>query len=407
MTVSWILSRVLSPHYPDVLRPFRRRSPADSAVGSSAPPGSHAAPPAPYASPSSGERTVMKNLFAIFCLLGFVHFTGGYSIADEVQIRDPRFSPKNDKLAFNYCRKIVPCTVGLYDLTAGSLSYYQAPPNEIWADANFSPDGTKLTFIVIPIIDHKRDLTGQVAIMNVNGSGVRKLTASPNYKSLPSFSLDSKRIIYARANKRREEGAKTPVAAYDVYEVDGDAGPERRLTNLALYEMSAPFYFPDGKHFIFASYGDACQRKQIVDTKTFDELKRCEKQYKEQYQLNSIFITVEGGDTSRPAFVNGDFSDAPHISNDGSKILFVSRTNKMDGVHGLYNYDIFLRKDGVNNRLTRLGTFLYGIALSPDGTRVAFLSDKERKKKPTLWVMNADGTGLTEIKLPKESKPIN
>src|SRR5438876_2591210 len=39
-------SRVLSPHYPDVLRPFRRRRPADSAAGSSAPPGAHAAPPA-------------------------------------------------------------------------------------------------------------------------------------------------------------------------------------------------------------------------------------------------------------------------------------------------------------------------------------------------------------------------
>src|SRR5206468_12319241 len=40
-----VRARVLSPHHPDVLRAFRRRSPADSAVGSSAPPGSHAAPP--------------------------------------------------------------------------------------------------------------------------------------------------------------------------------------------------------------------------------------------------------------------------------------------------------------------------------------------------------------------------
>src|SRR5207245_7549310 len=38
--------QLLSPHDPDVLRPFRRRSPADSAAGSSAPPGAHAAPPA-------------------------------------------------------------------------------------------------------------------------------------------------------------------------------------------------------------------------------------------------------------------------------------------------------------------------------------------------------------------------
>jgi Tol biopolymer transport system component len=400
MTVSWILLRVLPPHSPAQLgvSPSRPRRPGCTPRAASGRPCGVTRSPV-Y--PSSGKRTVMKKLFAIFCLLGFVHFTGGYSIADEVQIRHPRFSPTNDKLVFNYCRKTVPCTIGLYDLTTGSLSYYQAPQNEIWSDANFSPDGTKLAFIIIPIIDNKRDLTGQVAIMNRDGSGVLKLTNSPTFKASPSFSLDGKRIIYARANKRREEGAKTPVSAYDVYEVDSNAGSERRLTNLELYEMSAPFYFPDGKRFIFASYGDACPRK------TFDEHKLCKKQYKEQYQLNSIFITVEGGDTSRPAFVNGEFSNEPHISNDGSKIVFVSITNKMDGVHGLYNYDIFLRKDGVNHRLTRLGTFLYGIALSPDGTRVAFLSDKERKKKPTLWVMRSDGTGLTEIKLPKESKPIN
>ncbi|HZC66989.1 MAG TPA: glutamine--tRNA ligase/YqeY domain fusion protein, partial [Nitrospirales bacterium] len=40
------LTLVLSPHHPDVLLAFRRRSPADPAVGHSAPPGSHAAPPA-------------------------------------------------------------------------------------------------------------------------------------------------------------------------------------------------------------------------------------------------------------------------------------------------------------------------------------------------------------------------
>src|SRR5947209_5460075 len=38
--------RVLSLCHPDVLRSFRRRSPADSPVGPSAPPGSHTAPPA-------------------------------------------------------------------------------------------------------------------------------------------------------------------------------------------------------------------------------------------------------------------------------------------------------------------------------------------------------------------------
>src|SRR2546430_13152621 len=49
------LVRGLSPHHPDVLRSFRRRSPEDPAACSSAPPGSHAAPPAPGIS-ARGKR---------------------------------------------------------------------------------------------------------------------------------------------------------------------------------------------------------------------------------------------------------------------------------------------------------------------------------------------------------------
>ena|SRR2546423_11650953 len=41
-----IMTRVLSPIHSEVLIAFRRRSPADSAVPPSAPPGSHSAPPA-------------------------------------------------------------------------------------------------------------------------------------------------------------------------------------------------------------------------------------------------------------------------------------------------------------------------------------------------------------------------
>src|SRR5207245_9347926 len=47
--------------HPDVLAPFRRRSPADSAVGSSAPPGAHAPPPAPPPYPPPGPPVAFLN----------------------------------------------------------------------------------------------------------------------------------------------------------------------------------------------------------------------------------------------------------------------------------------------------------------------------------------------------------
>src|SRR6266704_2564659 len=56
-----LFTQVLSAHHPDVLRAFRRRSPADSAVGSSAPPGAHAPPPAPPPYPSPGAPVAFLN----------------------------------------------------------------------------------------------------------------------------------------------------------------------------------------------------------------------------------------------------------------------------------------------------------------------------------------------------------
>ena len=49
-------SRVLSPHYPDVLRRLPRRSPDDSGVPPSAPPGSHAVPPARSCATREGRK---------------------------------------------------------------------------------------------------------------------------------------------------------------------------------------------------------------------------------------------------------------------------------------------------------------------------------------------------------------
>ena len=69
---------------------------------------------------------------------------------------------------------------------------------------------------------------------------------------------------------------------------------------------------------------------------------------------------------------------------------------------GNFNYDIYIRENGKNTRLTKLNSYIKDANVSPDGTRIAFLSDEERNQDFSLWVMNSDGTGLTEIILPKK-----
>jgi Tol biopolymer transport system component len=196
---------------------------------------------------------VIKLWFILFPLLTFLSpMSAGCAQRQDDKIAFPRFSPTNDKLIFDYCRRDERCVIAVYDLREGTLYVYQAPDNQIWSHGNFSRDGRQLAVVVNPLVDGKRDLFGQIAIMNTDASGFRKLTDSPNnFKIAPSFAPDDQRIIYGRANTLRKSG-KTRFADYDVYDVDVKTGLERQLTNCQFFSVTEPFYFPDGKHFIFS-----------------------------------------------------------------------------------------------------------------------------------------------------------
>lgn len=88
----------------------------------------------------------------------------------------------------------------------------------------------------------------------------------------------------------------------------------------------------------------------------------------------------------------------PAWSPDGSRIAFQSdRDDLFNGRTDIY----VMSADGSNvNRLTTDSGFDEAPAWSPDGTRIAFLStraDRETNNLRQIYVMNADGTGQTQI----------
>jgi Tol biopolymer transport system component len=108
-----------------------------------------------------------------------------------------------------------------------------------------------------------------------------------------------------------------------------------------------------------------------------------------------------------PAFTQQDmdYISFCSISRDGRKIAFFVRANKMDGVTtGGYIYDVFLRENGRNTRVTHLGAKyrLYGVALSPDGSRLTLISEDRKTYENRLWVGNSDGSDMRDITLSSE-----
>ena len=97
--------------------------------------------------------------------------------------------------------------------------------------------------------------------------------------------------------------------------------------------------------------------------------------------------------------MNDESSFGPSVSLDGSRILFVSRTNELDDIKGQYNYDLFLREEGANKRLTKLGAYMRDSVISMDGSRIVFVISMKREQDYTIWVMNSDGSDMQEVKI--------
>ena len=95
-----------------------------------------------------------------------------------------------------------------------------------------------------------------------------------------------------------------------------------------------------------------------------------------------------GGETK----ISGEAGDtAPAVSPDGSKIAFMSSTR------GATNWEIWvMNPDGSNpQRLTENGSNDGLPAWSPDGQSIAFVSDQGGVW--SVWVMNADGSNQRKL----------
>lgn len=300
--------------------------------------------------------------------------------ADAPPVRKIRlwaFSPDNSQLFVDYC-DADRCRVAAVALRTGAITLFTPTKSSYELNSpSLSYDGTQLASV---ITDPKSmPATSQIGILNLQKRRYRIVTSSPTFKEFPSMSADNTKIIFAQANRERRAG-RTRFSKWDIYEVDVRTGTERRLTEFCFFLVGRPQYLSDGKTFVFS--GDpTCNYPNRGSADSHRE-------YRKRYQDNTIFRMVGGETTLEPLLVRGAYSSGPRVSKDGKKIVFVSRTNDLDGLRGNYNYDLFIRTSDVTKRLTNLKTVIRGIAFSGDGQLVAYESDEARNGNGKLWLLD-------------------
>ena len=259
---------------------------------------------------------------------------------------------------------------------------------------------TKIAFI------STRDGNQEIYVMDVDGTGLVRLTKHPAIDSYPAWSPDGTKIAFT-SNRRNG-------STYEIYIMDADGKAPLRLTKnnqpVPAYDES-PSWSPDGRRIAFASNREGNSEIYVMDTngknivqltRTIDRkatLSWSPDGSKIAYVFrdrdingdSDIYVMNANGAnpvnlTRNPRARNRD----PSWSPDGRRIAFESRRV---GNHDIYVMDA----DGSNVvRLTHHFAWDAYPAWSPDGRKIAFTSSRTLVGEE-LFLMNPDGTSIVQL----------
>ena len=220
-----------------------------------------------------------------------------------------------------------------------------------------------------------RDGNPEVYVMNSDGSSQTRLTNNSTEEIDPLWSPDCNMILFTSL----EEVGIDDQTSLALYTMKSDGSDLKRLAVSARgYTFS-----PDGTMVAFGSQRDEQGHDIfVVDVKG----------------SNLTVLTDTATDDSYPSW-----------SPDGSKLTFATRKPAVDEMLpdprlSYLGSDIHvIRSDGSNLvRLTDTPSYVYNTTpvWSPDGSRIAFLADRDEPFLRQLYVMNADGSNQTRLTNP-------
>src|SRR5262245_23782587 len=117
-------------------------------------------------------------------------------------------------------------------------------PEAIDEDADWSPDGRRIVFTSHPVTDDpQRSNLAEMYVINVDGTGLTRLTFNAEEERGPSWSPDGSRIVYMC-----RIGGGT--AVFEICDMKADGSDRRQLTNNTVFD-GTPTFSPDGQQILF------------------------------------------------------------------------------------------------------------------------------------------------------------
>jgi Tol biopolymer transport system component len=207
-----------------------------------------------------------------------------------------------------------------------------------------------------------RDGNSEIYLMNPDGTGLTRLTNTPENESDPAWSPDGRRIAFARYP--------------DVFVMNADGTGQTNLTNGAAWDFS-PTWSPDGTKIAFI------REANPPGAPSFSEV---------------MVMNADGSDVTQLSHTNGIYTSA-EWSRDGAMIAFTAYTDSPSFIG-------FVLADGSREVLIAGGgdesardpTWSSGGKIAFSVTPYVFGEGNEHYPEDyDIYVMNGDGTGRVQL----------
>jgi TolB protein len=259
------------------------------------------------------------------------------------------------------------------------------------AEAYFSPDGKRLIFQRQDSVSSGCD---QEYVMNVDGSGLRRVSNGLGRTTCGYFYDGGRRILYSSTFEDspacppapdRSHGYVWPLNNLEIYTARADGSGLRQLTHAGGYNAEATVS-PDGKRIVFTSTRDGDIDLYTMKTDGSDVRRLTDRVGYDGgavYSPDGRLLAWRAG-YPKTAADTADYEKllAQHLVRPSHVELWVANA------------------DGSNPRqITSLGGANFAPAWHPDGRRLIFSSNypAPRTGRFDLYLINADGTGLEQV----------
>jgi dipeptidyl aminopeptidase/acylaminoacyl peptidase len=266
-------------------------------------------------------------------------------------------------------------------------------------DAHISPDGKQVAYVLTTADQKRNRRDNSIWLVAIDGkSAPRRLTAEGVNSTSPRWSPDGSRLAFLSTRGTPAAG-ETEAPRPRIYILHLDGGEAQALTHLkngaGVFQWS-----PDGKRFVVVS------RTGPSDNVTPAARKSDVRHYSHiSYKFNDtgwfddkrshLWVADAASGAAKQITSGEDWNDTdPQWSPDGTRIAFVSdRTGKEydDG----HNKDIWVIP-AEGGALTRISDHDFDDTQprwSPDGKLIAFAGQTQRRQFPKLYVAAAAGGG--------------